>query len=1122
VKSKSAFALSIFLFLAATVMWAQAISTSQIRGTIQDASGAAVAGAQVKLTQTGTGAVRTATSGTDGSYSFPELPVGPYQLEVTKEGFTKYVQTGIVLEVGVNPTIDVSLKVGAVTQEVTVQAEAQMVETQSTGVGQVISPQEVQDLPLNGRNVTDLIYLTGGVNYGRVFRGSYPTSTSPAFAGGIIGSVTYMMDGATHNDPLSNTNLPLPFPDAVEEFKVETSSLPAQYGYHSGGAVNVVTKSGTNQFHGDAFEFLRNFMFNARNFYQPVRDPQKENQFGGTLGGPVRKDKLFFFAGFQQTIFRSNPLTTPTFLPTQAMLDGDFSAVTAPPCAPAGTTLNAPFFSTVGGVPNQANPFIPFSPISLALLNDIYNGVGSFKGIGIPTNPCGEVFVGFPASNTERQGLGRIDYRWSDKHSLFARYYVTNRDNPPASPSTGLLEGAITGQENWVQNLTLGDTYLFGSNTVNSVRVMGNRSTDTALLNSTPSLADLGVMNVYNVPSPPFPKFLGISVTGGISLDYLPSIQPYDTIEFRDDLNLVRGAHQLSFGTDYVNLRAFANTYLNANGDYTFAGVITGSPNADFLFGIPLLFNQAGSPVRSYQHQNVFDIYAQDAWKINRRLTITAGLRWDPFFGHSNPQGQVAQFSEAAYLSGQVSTVYPNMPPGLLYNGDPGGPSNKKYTGNKMNEWAPRIGIAWDPKGDGRMSVRAGYGIFYDFPNFSFDQFGYEEPFGAIVTAVVPTYSNPWLGPEFGGVDPFIGNIGTGKTATPVPGDTVFGYQQGTPHPTYVQQYNLSVEKQLGTNWLVSISYIGNVTRHLWLNNDIDPGNLASAGVRLFSFDSPGNPLYRPYGPDYGEVLILTENGTGSYNGMILSARHRFSNHFTSSSNFTWSHCRSDLYTPALGFFFDENMISNDPQADYGNCPSADQRLTFNQSLVAESPKFSNHTTQIVAGNWRLSITGIIQSGQYLTLLDGYDAAMTGNSFTQRPSFVPGVPVYVKTATQWLNPAAFCTPTLPISATNPTICPSILDGYGDVGANSILGPGAIVFNMSLARIFQIRERQQIEFRWDVFNIANHNNPYPPVTSTTAPNFGQPALPASALGVGGAVANPINDPRIMQFALKYIF
>ena len=327
---RSKFVIGLCFFFSCAILSAQTISTSQIRGTIIDATGAPVPGAEITLTQTATGAVRTATSGTDGVYTLPELVVGPYQLTVTKTGFSKYVQTGIVLQVGVNPTINVSLtgRRGDAGSD-RAGCNAQMVEIQNTGVGQVTAPQQVQDLPLNGRQVTDLLPSARAVGEGRAFRASYPSSSVISIAGGAQGSVAYWLDGGTHNDPLSNQNLPLPFPDTVEEFKVETSSLPAQYGTHPSGTVNVVTKSGTNAFHGDAFEYLRNYIFDSRNtafaaaspaittrHFRPdcepaaalaasPRDDLKRNQFGGTIGGPIQKDKLFFFLGWQDTIQRS-------------------------------------------------------------------------------------------------------------------------------------------------------------------------------------------------------------------------------------------------------------------------------------------------------------------------------------------------------------------------------------------------------------------------------------------------------------------------------------------------------------------------------------------------------------------------------------------------------------------------------------------------------------------------------------------------------------------------------------------------------------------------------------------------------------------------------------------------
>src|SRR5579863_2205141 len=474
---RSKLILGLCIFLASSVLSAQTISTSQVRGFIQDASGAAVAGAQIKLTSTSTGAVRTAVSGPDGSYLLPDLSVGSYNLEVTKDGFSKYVQTGIVLQVGGNPSISVALRVGAVTQEVTVQAETAMVETQSTGVGEVVAPQEVQELPLNGRQLTDLLSLSGAVGQGRAFRASYPSSAVPSIAGGAQGSVAYWLDGGTHNDPLSNQNLPLPFPDTVEEFKVETSSLPAQYGTHPSGAVNVVTKSGSNAFHGDAFEYVRNYIFDSKNTAYDsegapyFRDNLKRNQFGGTVGGPILRDKLFFFLGWQETIQRStNPASTT--LPTAAMLAGNFQ-----PCLGTAPVLGAPY-GTGGAGANQINP-ADFSPIIVLLESHLPVAPGG-GSVGSPS-ACGAYNYQTPANFTENQGLARIDYHQSDKNTIFGRYFVTNWAQPPGSDNLpasegGLLIAAIDGAADRVQNLTLGDTYLITPNMVNSIHATGNRS----------------------------------------------------------------------------------------------------------------------------------------------------------------------------------------------------------------------------------------------------------------------------------------------------------------------------------------------------------------------------------------------------------------------------------------------------------------------------------------------------------------------------------------------------------------------------------------------------------------------------------------------------------------------
>src|SRR5467141_243140 len=329
-------------FACATV-WAQ--STAQINGTVRDQSGAVLPGVQVTATQTATGLARSAVTDETGSYVLPNLPVGPYKLEAALPGFRTFVQTGIVLQVNGNPEINVVMAVGQVAETVEVQADAALVETRSTGVGQVIDNVLVMELPLNGRQVTELIILSGAAVGGGAQNTprNYPTDII-SVGGGSNDGLTFLLDGGIHNDPYGNQALPLPFPDALQEFKVETSAVPAQYGFHAAGAVNVVTKSGSNEFHGSLFEFVRNRIFNARNTFATERDGLKRNQFGGVIGGPILKNKLFFFGGLQTTLQRSDPKGNTTFMPTPQMLAGDWTTYTSSVCQAGGAlTLRAPF-----------------------------------------------------------------------------------------------------------------------------------------------------------------------------------------------------------------------------------------------------------------------------------------------------------------------------------------------------------------------------------------------------------------------------------------------------------------------------------------------------------------------------------------------------------------------------------------------------------------------------------------------------------------------------------------------------------------------------------------------------------------------------------------------------------
>ena len=415
---KTRFVLPLLILIAVAAMQAQQTATSQISGVVHDPSGAAISGAEVRITQTETGFNRTVISAADGSYTIPNLPVGPYRLAATSKGFSVYVQEGIVLRVNSNPVINPSLQVGAVTEEVKVTATVAMAETHDSSISQVIDQQRIVDLPLNGRQATQLILLSGlsaqglatDINTSKNYQSS---SVVISIAGSQPNTNNFVMDGGDNNDAFSNVNKPFPFPDALQEFNVQASALQARYGLHSGGVVSLVTKSGANSIHGNVFEFLRNGAVNARNFFAPRHDALKRNQFGGTLGGPVMKNKLFYFGGYQGTRIKTDPATTISIVPTAQVLTGDFSTILSSACTATPITLRAPF---------SGNKIAPsqFNPQALYLM----------KYVPVSTDPCGKYQYGIVNNSEEDQLIGRVDFNPSEKHSIFGRYFISDYRNP--------------------------------------------------------------------------------------------------------------------------------------------------------------------------------------------------------------------------------------------------------------------------------------------------------------------------------------------------------------------------------------------------------------------------------------------------------------------------------------------------------------------------------------------------------------------------------------------------------------------------------------------------------------------------------------------------------------------
>ena len=1066
--------------------WAQA--TAQISGVVKDASGAVLPSVEIKATQTATGAVRTAVSGEDGRYVLPNLPLGPYMVEAALSGFRTYVQTGIVLQVNSDAAINPVLAIGQVTETVEVRADAALVETRNSGVGTVMDNQRVLELPLNGRQVTELIFLAGMANPGVANNGvrNYPT-VAVSVAGGIGGGVAFWLDGANHNDPYNSLNLPLPFPDALQEFKLETSAIQAQYGYHSSSAVNAVTKSGTNEFHGDVFEFVRNGVFNARNFFAAKRDTLKRNQYGGVVGGPIIKNKLFFFGGYQGTPQRSDPPTSITYVPTPDMLAGDFTTFASPACN-GGRQIT---LAASQGFVNNKIPVSRFDPVALKITSLLPT----------PVDPCGKVAFGLKQNSDEHLWVSRIDYQRGDKNSWFGRLTVSDLNLPSTYDGKNALTVNSTAAQYRVYAPAIGTTYLIGNSIVASFRASATRSEVFKPADKFYSLGQLGAKDVANLGGDTFRMSVGgaFAINSGNGVPNRAVSGP--SANLAGDISIVRGAHQIAFGSNYIHTMMNFLSGLNPVGNLTFNGSVTQLGLADFLLGAASSWNQ-GTFNTWYLRGNYLGVYGQDTWKMTSRLTASYGLRWEPYRAPYSRFKAFAHFDPNLFDQNARSTVYVNAPAGLIFPDDPQYTIGNHPRGSKTNVLMPRLGLAWDVKGDARMTVRAAWGMFTERTDFQgYSSFTGAAPYGNNISLANVTLSNPWGNYPGGNPFPLV-------LSKNIPFATFATYRTDPFdfHPAYMNQWNLSVQKQIGADWLITANYVGNNMIHMIAAQELNPARFLGLnacvinGVNYPTCSTTNNTNQRrvlflknpAQGQYYARITQLDDGGTGTYHGLFLSAQKRLSRHVSALANYTWSHCISDMFEPDLGTGA-TSTIPGDRRANRSNCVTSDQRQVFNFSGVIQGPAFSGAFARAVASNWQISPIVKVRSAAFFTVTSGVDSALTATP-NQTPNQIGNPYPSEQTVRNWISASAFSVPAQ--------------GSYGNLGRNNLKGPGSVQVDAALSRTFQIREKKTVQLRAEAFNLLNHANFSPPVSPLNSGSFGQIQ---SAL-----------DPRIMQFALKFIF
>ncbi len=1090
------------ILLAAAPVCGQAVAIGSVSGTIMDPSGSSIPGATARITEVDKGIVHTVTSNADGRYAFFDLPVGPYRLEVQAKGFKDYVQTGIVLQVAENITQNVALQVGAMTETVQVHAASSMVETKDSSISQVISQQPIVDLPLNGRNPADLLALSGlaisqnsngNASMGMTLNGGDLTGSKNiqgssgsgqySVAGSAANGVNFLLDGGDNNDAFSNVNLPIPFPDALQEFSVQTEGLPAQYGLHPGGVVNIVTKSGTNELHGDLFYFLRNGDLNARQEGTLVRDTLKRNQFGGTVGDRIIKDKLFFFAGYQGTRQRSDPATNIAYVPTPAALKGDFSlldgATSSGGCLTKARQLKDPSGKAYPG--NQI-PVTSFDPAGLKLASTY---------LPPAINSCGEAFFGYASNNPDDQIIGRVDYNISSSQAAYFRYFIYDFTAQSLFDGHNALTTGSPGSEDRSQTATFGDTYTFSGSTLNSFhatfdRRRDNRSSAANMF----SPATLGVnmyLNQPNYTQLSVSSYSGSGFNIGCGTCALANFD-INTYQVADDFLFVRGKHEIAVGFD--GRKDQFNSYNNqqSNGQFTFNGSVTGDGLADLLIG---RFNGLtdGNVISDYLRQTVMAAYVQDGFHVTPRFSINLGVRWEPSVPSYDKYGRGNQFSWPLFLQGWHSSCEPNAPAGLIFSCDTAqDPYGKAFTASHWATFSPRLGLVLDPKGDGKQTLRASFALLHDTTELFYpERWTTNSPYVSSISLTSGQFSNPFSSYTLNGV-----------TGDPFPGASVFptqgAYVSVPPNlkVTYMMQWNLSYQRQV-KDWLLTANYLGNVSRHIWGSTDINYA-LPIAGAstsntnnrRLTYLDNATAGKY------YADIQQTDDGANASYNALAVRAEHRMGNHFQVLANYTWSHCIStwDFAGELAGPIYMNPVAESN--GERGNC-GYDHRHVFHGSVVAISPGFGPGAARLVTKDWQISPVVSVFTGNPIEIEDGKDISLYGQNL-DRPLVVGQVIPAQQTVQEWFNPLAL------------VFAPA--GTFGNLARNSVYGPGQIDWDMAVSRAFQLRERWKLEFRADFFNIMNHGNPSGVSSTVSNGNFGQ--------------ITSFTPPRFIQMAMKLYF
>ena len=1065
--------------------------TGTLQGQITDQSSGFVQHVTVTLTNRATALAITQQSQADGTFRFSSLPVGEYDFHASASGFAEVDARHIRIDVNRVVDLPVQLQIASKGETVDVTARAATIDASPT-VGNVISAQQAVDLPLNGRNLTQLGLLQPGVapiTFGVLQAGGIKRQ-GQAFAvnGQPPEANSYFLDGVTNMDSVNGGFALRTPPDAVSEFRILTSNAPAEYGGTSGATTAVVTKSGTNSYHGALYDFLRNNAFDGRNFFATATEPLHQNQFGVTVGGPIRKDKDFFFV-FYEGQRTTQGETRTTIVPTAAQRAGNFSGAGAP-------LINE--FTGRRFVDENGN----LDRIPTFLLNPISLNAEKLIPLG---NLSPSLFSSTQLmTNNYHQGGFRFDHYFSNADQLFLRYATSSQHVLDPLPINGSsVPGFPTADDIRTHSATLSWVHLFSSRTVQTARVafFRNAALVEAAQNHTPA-SDLGFTyqpTLAAVTGSPYMIISGYSNVGN------PITGPQNT--YQNDYQgyysfaATRGRHNLKFGADLDRQQINALLGIATNGFFVFAPFPASDTFASFLLGQPVLFYQGGGDFNRGLRKWVIAGYGQDEWRVTSRLTLTYGLRYEVNTPYTDIRNRMN-----AWSPGRQSVVQPNAPAGLLFPGDSGIPDG--IASVNYREIMPRIGFAWDPTGKATTTLRAGYGIFYDgFTN------GVGGPLQAAVSALPWTQAFQLPGPGLNFANPYNGSAPPFAAQTFVRPATVLTVQSGL-LPPYSQQWNFSVEHTFAHAYLLDIRYVGNTGTHL---PRFIEGNPAIYGPGATAGNADQR---RPYADcsaalgtcAFASVGLIAGNNSSTYHALQVAFSRQFTNNLSFQASYWFS--KSLDYVSSLNLsgsaptlVAGENDLAQNPfdlRAEHGpSLFNATHRFVFSGTYALPS-HFSSAAPKILLNGWQLNTIVTLASGAPFTVYDSDNAPLQGQSpeitgfYSSRPNVVSNPNDGPHTPNHWVSAAAFQQLT---QVNNP-------GQFGNEGRNAIVGPGVANVDLSLFKNFSLGESARLQFRAESFNLFNHANFALPENDLNSPAFGQ-ILQAA-------------PPRLLQLALKFLF